>query len=333
MTVATELPPEKFQEYYNHINLRISQLIVHGNDSNEKIGGILALDHLIDFDGDDAAQKIARFASYLRSVMRSNDNAAMILAARSLGRLAVPGGSLTAELVESEVKSALEWLQSDRQESRRFAAVLTLRELARNSPTLLYSFVSQIFEVIWVALRDPKVLIRESAAEAVSVCFEIIAARDAQLRQQWFTRIYDEALQGLKINSLEAIHASLLVIKELLQKGAMFMNEHYHEACEIVFRHKDHRELLIRRQVIALIPILASYTPLDFVNFYLHKFMVHLQGQLKREKDRNPALIAVGKIASAVGSAIAPYLDGILIHVREALGLKACAYTSLPWAP
>lgn len=305
------------------MNGRISQLIVHGADSNERIGGVLALDRLIDFDGDDAAQKTTRFASYLRSVMRSNDNAAIILAARALGKLAVPGGTLTAELVESEVKAALEWLQSERQENRRFAAVLTLRELARNSPTLLYSFVSQILEVIWVALRDPKVLIRESAAEAVSACFEIIAARDAQLRQQWFSRIYDEALQGLKINSVEAIHGSLLTIKELLLKGGMFMNDHYREACGIVSRYKDHRDLLIRRQVVALIPILASYAPLEFANSQLHKFMVHLQGQLKREKDRNPAFLAVGKVASAVGSAIAPYLDGILVYVREGLGLKA----------
>lgn len=304
------------------MNTRISQLIVHGNDSNERIGGILALDRLIDFDGDDAAQKVTRFASYLRSVMRSNDNAAMILAARALGRLAVPGGTLTTELVESEVKSALEWLQSDRQESRRFAAVLTLRELARNSPTLIYAFVSQIFEVIWVALRDPKVLIRESAAEVLSVCFKIVSARDPVLREQWFSRMYEEALQGLKLNTLEAIHGSLLVIMELLQGGGMFMNEHYHEACDIVYRYKDHRDPLIRRQVILMIPELASYIPLEFAKSYLHKFMAHLTGQLKKERDRNPAFIAVGKVASQVGSAIAPYLDGILIHVREGLSVK-----------
>ncbi|KAI9837156.1 MAG: phosphatidylinositol kinase- protein kinase tor1 [Sclerophora amabilis] len=323
VTASREFPTDKFQEFYNFVNSRIAQLIVHSNDSNERIGGILALDRLIDFDGDDPAQKTTRFASYLRNVMRSNDNAAMILAARALGKLAVPGGALTAELVESEVKSALEWLQSDRQENRRFAAVLTLRELARNSPTLLYSFVSQILEVIWVALRDPKVLIRESAAEAVSACFEIIAARDAQLRQQWFSRIYDEASQGLKIGTVEAIHASLLALKELLLKGGMFMKDRYREACDIVFRYKDHRDPLIRRQVDTLIPILASYAPVEFTNSYLHKFMIHLQGQLKKDKDRNPAFIAIGKVASAVNSAIAPYLDGILIYVREGLGMKA----------
>ena len=255
--------------------------------------------------------------------MRGNDINAMIYAARALGRLAIPGGTLTAELVESEVRSALEWLQVDRQENRRFAAVLTLRELARNSPTLLYAFVHQIFELIWVALRDPKVLIRESAAEAVSTCFEIIALRDATLRGQWFSRIYEEVLHGLKLNTTESIHGSLLTMKELLQKGGMFMQDHYREACEIVFKFRDHREQLIRRQIITLIPILASYSPMDFIASYLHKFMIHLQGQLKKEKERNPAFIAIGKVASAVGSAIAPYLDSILVYIREALSLKA----------
>ncbi|KAI9673478.1 MAG: phosphatidylinositol kinase- protein kinase tor1 [Caeruleum heppii] len=323
VAASRELPADKFQEYYNVINSRIAQLIEHSNDTNERIGGILALDRLIDFDGDDAAQKTTRFARYLRSVMRSNDTAAMILASRALGRLAVPGGTLTAELVESEVKSALEWLQSDRQENRRFAAALTLRELARNSPTLLYSFVPQVLEIIWVALRDPKVLIRETAAEAVSACFEIIAARDAQLRQQWFSRIYDEAMQGLKLGSVEAIHASLLIFKELLLKGGMFMNDRYREACDIIYRYKDHRDALIRRQVVTLIPILASYAPLDFVNAYLHKFMIHLNALLQKEKDRNPAFIAIGNVALAVNSAIAPYLNDIVIHVRQGLAVKA----------
>ncbi|KAH0559920.1 hypothetical protein GP486_003558 [Trichoglossum hirsutum] len=323
VTASRELPPDKLQETYNIVNSKISHLIIHGGDTNERVGGILALDRLIDFDGDDAAQKTTRFAGYLRTVMRGNDINAMIYAARALGRLAIPGGTLTAELVESEVRSALEWLQIDRQENRRFAAVLTLRELARNSPTLLYAFVHQIFELIWVALRDPKVLIRESAAEAVSTCFEIIALRDSTLRNQWFSRIYDEVLHGLKLNTTESIHGSLLTMKELLQKGGMFMQEHYREACEIVFKFRDHREQLIRRQIIALIPILASYAPMDFVASYLHKFMIHLQGQLKKEKERNPAFIAIGKVASAVGSAVAPYLDSILVYIREALSLKA----------
>ncbi|KAJ0421785.1 armadillo-type protein [Aspergillus carlsbadensis] len=324
LAISRDWPPEKFIEFYNAVSQRIAQLVVTGSDAHERIGGLLALDRLIDFEGVDNAQKTTRFASYLRSALRSSDNAVLIYAARALGRLAKPGGALTAELVESEIQSALEWLQSERQEGRRFAAVLVIRELAKGSPTLLYGFVSQIFELIWVALRDPKVLIRETAAEAVSECFEIIAARDMQVRQLWFARIYEEALLGLKSNNnVDWIHGSLLVLKELLLKGAMFMNEHYRNACEIVLRLKDHRDPKIRTQVVLTIPILASYAPVDFTETYLHRFMVYLQAQLKRDKERNAAFIAIGKIANAVGVAIAQYLDGIIVYIREGLALKA----------
>lgn len=310
-------------EFYNAVSQRIAQLVVTGSDANERVGGLLALDRLIDFDGVDAAQKTTRFASYLRSALRSNENVVLVYAARSLGRLAKPGGALTAELVESEIQSALEWLQSERQESRRFAAVLVIRELAKGSPTLLYGFVPQIFELVWVALRDPKVLIRETAAEAVGECFEIIVARDVQVRQSWFARIYEEALLGLKSHNVDWIHGSLLILKELILKGTMFMKEHYRNACEIVLRLKDHRDPKIRTQVVLTIPILASYAPTDFIEIYLHRFMIYLQAQLKRDKERNSAFIAIGKIANAVGPAIAQYLDGIIIYIREGLAMKA----------
>lgn len=307
------------------MNQRIAHFIVTSSDSSEKIGGILAVEQLINFDGDDAAQKTTRFAGYLRAALRSNDNTVLVFAARALGRLAIPGGALTAELVESEVRSALEWMQSDRQESRRFAAVLILRDLARNSPTLLYAFVPEIFDCIWAALRDSKVLIRETAAEAIGACFEIISARDAQLRQHWFSRMYEEAQQGLKSGTLEYLHGSLLTMKELLLKGGMFMHDHYREACDVVLRLKDHKEPRIRTQIVVIVPILAAYAPTDFAQTYLHRFMTYLQGQLKKDKERNAAFIAIGKIANAVTSSIGPYLDGIIVFVREGLSVKAYA--------
>lgn len=304
--------------------MRISQLIVNGSDSNERIGGIYALDSLIPFRGDDAGQKTTRFASYLRAVMRGSDTTAMVVAAKALGRLAKPGGTLTAELVEAEVKVALEWLQMERSENRRFAAVLILRELAKNSPTLMYQWIAQIFEVIWVALRDPKVLIRESAAEAISACFEIISPRDSQMRQLWFGRVYDEILKGFSLNTNEAIHGSLLTMKELLDKSAMFMNEQkYKETVEMVLKYREHRDALVRREVVLIIPILASYSPTEFASKYLHQCMLHLQGLIRKDRDRDKAFVAIGQIANAVGVAIAPYIDGILVHIQDGLTAKA----------
>lgn len=246
----------------------------------------------------------------------------MIIAARAMGHLANPSGTLTAELVEAEVKTALEHLQTERVENRRFAAVLVLRELARNSPTLLVQWIPQILEVIWVALRDPRVMIRESAAEAISACFEIMAARE-DLRR-YFGRVYEEVLKGLPAGTLESVHGSLLTIKELLMKGGMFMHgTRYRAACDLIMQFKDHREPLIRKEVITIIPILASYSPSDFTSSYLHQCMLHLQGLIKRDKERSAAFVAVGEVANAVGSSIAPYLEGILNYIKEGLSLKA----------
>ncbi|KAF1987263.1 phosphatidylinositol 3-kinase tor2 [Aulographum hederae CBS 113979] len=331
-----ELTPATFQPLYSDITTRISHLIVQGSESSERIGGIRALTALIDFKGDDAGQKTTRFASYLRNVLRGSDTAAMVVAASALGQLATPGGTLTAELVESEVKSALEWLQVERQENRRFAAVLVLRELARNSPTLLFVWIPQIFEFIWSALRDPKVLIREAAAQAVSSCFEIIASRDSQMRKAWFTRVYDEVLNGFKVGTVEAIHGSLLTLKELLQKGHMFMDgQRYKESCEMVLKYKDSREMLIKREVLNILPILALYSPADFSGTYLHTVMLHLNGLFKsrKQEDRSAAFVCAGKVARATMSMILPWLDNILIAIRDGLAQKYKDKTSVDEAP
>jgi len=282
------------------------------------------LDKLIDCDAIDAAQKASKYSNYLRTVLKSNDYAVLDAASRALGHLARPGGAYTAELVEAEMTSAFEWLQTDtKQEGRKLAAALLIREMARNSPTLVYGFIPQIFDLIWNALRDPKETIRRAAAESVSACFSVMVARDAQFQAQWFAKIYAKALDGLRsTTSLDDIHGSLLILKELLQQGNMFMNDFYRNTCEIVLRLKDHRDPRIRSQVVQIVPVLAEYAPLDFINNYLHKFMIYLQAQLKREKERNQAFIAIGSIAKAVGSAMAQYLDGIILYIRESLSAK-----------
>ncbi|KAK5092938.1 phosphatidylinositol kinase-related protein kinase tor1 [Exophiala xenobiotica] len=322
--LSREWPPERFASFYDKITNRLSQLIVQSQDTSDKIGGIFALDRLVDCEAVDAAQKASKYSNYLRAALRSNDAAVLDAASRALGHLARPGGAFTAELVEAEMTSAFEWLQPDsKQESRRLAAVLLIRELAKNSPTLVYGFIPQIFELIWNAIRDPKDNIRRAAAESVSACFGVMVARDSAFQAQWFQKIYTRALEGLRsTTNVDDIHGSLLILKELLQQGNMFMNDFYRNACEDVLRLKDHREPRIRSQVVQIVPVLADYAPLDFVNNYLHKFMIYLQAQLKREKERNQAFIAIGRIAKAVGSAIGAYLDGIILYIRESLSAK-----------
>ncbi|KAI0836439.1 FAT-domain-containing protein [Hypoxylon sp. FL0890] len=318
-----DFQPEQFQVFYNSVNNKITTLMLHGNDSSERLGGVFALEELANFDGVDVTAKYTRFTANLKSILRGKDIVPMQAAAVALGKLCEPGGSLISELVESEVKTALEWLQSDRVEEKRYSAVLVLRELARHAATLMYAYVGLIFDLIWVGLRDQRQLIRATSAETVSACFNIIQQRDQEMKQAWMTKMYNEAIAGLKTNTVEYIHASLLVLKELLEQGGMYMQEHYQETCEIVLRHKDHRDVTIRKTVVLLIPVLANYSPADFGHIYLHRFMGYLINMLKKDKERNDAFFAIGEIANAVKGSISPYLDNVLIHVREGLSVQS----------
>ncbi|KAH6617660.1 armadillo-type protein [Chaetomium sp. MPI-SDFR-AT-0129] len=317
-----EIGTEQFQRFFDTVNQRTMSLI-QGTDTYDRMGGVYILDALVDFEGIEPALKYSRFQQYIGTILRGKDLNPMQPAAVVLGKMCKPGGSLISELVDAEMHTALEWLQSDRVEERRYSAVLVLRELARNAPTLMYPYVSFVFDQIWIGLRDPRHLIRATSSETVSACFKIIRERDQEMKQEWMDKMFTETVKGLKTNTVEYIHASLLVLKELLEQGGMYMQNHYQDACEIVFRHKDARDPAIRKTVVFLIPDLANYAPTEFGATYLHKFMVYLSGMLKKEKERNDAFLAIGNIANSVKSSIAPYLDGVLIYVREGLSVQS----------
>ncbi|KAG7109160.1 Serine/threonine-protein kinase tor2 like [Verticillium longisporum] len=318
-----DLQPDHFNNIYHAVNTRITQLIAHGSDSAERLGGVYALDSIVDIDATDQATKYARFLQNLKAILRGKDMSPMQAAAVTLGKMCRPGGSVISELVESETQFALEWLQNERVEERRYSAALVLRELARQAPTLMYNYVGLVLDLIWNSLRDSRQLIRSTSADTIAACFRIIRERDQEMKQAWMEKAYSELLRGLQNGAVEYIHASLLMLKELLEQGGMFMQDHYPEACEIVLRYKEHKDGTIRKTVVLLIPDLASYSPAEFDQSYLHKFMVYLIGMLKKDKERTDAFLAIGNIANSVKSAIAPYLDNLIIFIREGLSVQA----------
>ncbi|ORX52573.1 phosphatidylinositol kinase Tor2 [Piromyces finnis] len=344
ISISREISGENFTKFINDVNRRIFSLI-QSNDNDEKIGGILAIDKLIDFDGEENTTKITRFANYLRFVLPGNDLQTMVLASKALGRLAQSGGTLTPEFVEFEVKRALEWLQGDRHESKRYAAVLVLKELAQNAPILIYAYVPKILNLIWVVLKDPKVVIREGAADALSVCLVLIQQRDGNSNNSWYSKILEEAQRGLKFGSSDTIHGCLLVIRELLLHTGNFMDQYYKEIADIVLKNRDNKDSLIRRTVILLMSDLADFNARAcksgsqsnnedntqankllnsiFVKNYLDDCMIYLLSQLKKDRDRSIVFTSIGKIAIAVESNIGPYLDSVTLNIKEVLTQKS----------
>ena len=108
------------------------------------------------------------------------------------------------------------------------------------------------------------------------------------------------------------------------------MYPRFAETCETVLRLRNHREGLIRRTVINLIPILAAYDPPDFINYYLDQSMTHLIGQVQIDKERKPvnemdrsiAFLAIGKLAIVAKQDMAVYLDDTMRCIKDSLRAK-----------
>lgn len=222
------------------INQRLFDL-VHSPHNHDKLGGILAigarlqscfdlqtlmvLDHLLDVDGEETIEfkhNLFRFYNYVKSLLPNSDLNVMLAASKTLGQIAEIGGAAFGEhFMDYEVPAAIGLLQGDKQEPGRYAGVLILKELARNSPGYFHSHIDLVFDKILMPIRDPRVIVREGAAELLAACLEIIAQRERQSKSAHLSKILTDAQAGLKTSQPETIHGSLLTYRELLLHGGM----------------------------------------------------------------------------------------------------------------
>ncbi|CAH1772250.1 unnamed protein product [Owenia fusiformis] len=225
-TELREVSIEDLTSFMDDFNHQIFEM-VSSPDVNERKGGIMAIVSLIGVDVGNSNTRITRFANYLRNLLPSNDTVVMEMASKAVGKLALASGTYTAEYVEFEVKRALEWLTGDRNEGRRQAAVLVLKELAVNTPTFFFQQVQQFFDCIFNAVRDPKPLIREGAVAALRAALVVTSQRETKESQRptWYKQCYEEMQKGFdenlirekRVNREDWSHGSLLIINELLR--------------------------------------------------------------------------------------------------------------------
>lgn len=118
------------------------------------------------------------------------------------------------------------------------------------------------------------------------------------------------------------------------------MKENFLDTADQILRFRSHRDLLVRKMVITMIPSLAAYDTQTFTEHFLHKAMAHLLTQLEKPNERSygqkstflmdfsfilfSAFIAIGHTATAVGSDMKPFLDSIMMQIK--LGLQGRGY-------
>lgn len=146
----------------------------------------------------------------------------MLAASKTLGHIVAEiGPAFGEQLMDFEVQAAIGLIQPDKPESPRYAGVLILKELAKNSPTYFHAHIGTVFDSILVPLRDQRVLVREGAAELLANCLDIVTQRERQARSPHLSKMLLEAQLGLKQSQPEIIHASLLTYLQLLLHAGM----------------------------------------------------------------------------------------------------------------
>ncbi|MCO5558518.1 hypothetical protein L7F22_012103 [Adiantum nelumboides] len=320
---ARDLGGEGFTRFMDNLYNRINAF-VESSDVTENLGALRAIDELIDMKLGERASKLSRFAGYLRHIFEEkHDPDVLVAASKILGHFARAGGATMADEVERQVKHALRWLREERVESRRFAAVLILKEMAENAPTMFNVHVPEFVDAVWVALRDQKLHVRERAVEALRACLCVIEKRETRWRVQWYYKMFEATQDGLGKNaSVESIHGSLLAVGELLRNTGEFMMSRYKEVAEIVFKYRDHRDRLVRKSITALLPRIAHFLRDRFVTSYLKICMDHLLAVMKNPTERGSGFLALAEMAGAVGGELESYLPLVTSFLREAIAPK-----------
>lgn len=230
------------------INRRLFEL-THSQNTVEAFGGLVAIsacatfivfncrfdcyeDNLLDIEGEESIESkrnLFRFYNYVKHLLPNHDVNLMMEASKTLGQIAMIGGAAFGErFMDFEVPAAIELIQPDKAEQMRYAGVLILKELARNSPTYFYAHISLVLDNILVPIRDQRAIVRESAAELLAACLEIVAQRERQTRSPYLFKILQDAQMGLKQSQPEVIHGSLLTYRELLLHAGMVSRRYGH---------------------------------------------------------------------------------------------------------
>ena len=267
--------------------------LVHSKDNmDRRMAGLAALDALIDAPSADEERKAIKFANTLSGGLRSARGNYEFLSAvsKALGHMATRTANV--DFVESEVTRALEWLRTDRSD-RRLAATLALKEFAIHAPTAFYSKTSQstlgqggsneFLDYIFQAVRDPQPIVRACAADALSQCLKILMERQHMSLTGLLCQVHFSVMEGLNTETPKnswtnpavtskvetSQHGSLLVVATMISHTRDFMLPRYDEVCTKVMEFMSHEKVLIRLELVRILPRLAQRCPSVFARRYL----------------------------------------------------------------
>ena len=175
----------------------------------------------------------------------------------------------------------------------RLAATLALKEFAIHAPTAFYSKTSQstlgqggsneFLDYIFQAVRDPQPIVRACAADALSQCLKILMERKHLSLTGLLCQVHFSVMEGFNLQNPKntwanpvvtskvetSQHGSLLVVATMIAHTGDFMLPRYDEVCTKVMEFMSHEKVLIRLELVRLLPRLAQRCPSIFARRFL----------------------------------------------------------------
>ncbi|EJD36237.1 hypothetical protein AURDEDRAFT_174699, partial [Auricularia subglabra TFB-10046 SS5] len=231
------------------------------------LAGLAAIDALVHLDKRslyrywNGVAPLFQAASTPLPVMRS--------AAHTAAAIVRAGGAGFGEhFVDQEVPGAADLLTVPGTKGlERYAGVLLLTVMARHLPAPFSKHVDVVLEKLQAPLRDPRVFVREAAADLLALCLDLLPRRSEAL----LARVLEQAKLGLQSGQADIVHGSLLTHAALLLHAKMFMRDSFVETASAIvrFTHHKHHSPLVLHTALALVPVLAEYDTQTFVEHYL----------------------------------------------------------------
>ncbi|KAJ2375644.1 phosphatidylinositol kinase- protein kinase tor1, partial [Coemansia sp. RSA 2603] len=178
-------------------------------------------------------------------------------------------------------------------------------------------------------VRDARVDVREAAGRALGACVQAVGrGGDAAQRGVLLNFLLEELQRDAQAGTAEGAHAALLRSRELVLHGGLFMQAHVLATGDLALRLKDHRDGAVARAAVALLPVLARYSPHDFCRGGADALLVRTCSQLVRvargsERLRAGAFTALAQIAQSCATEFRPFVERTCGAVRDVLAARA----------
>lgn len=178
---------------------------------------------------------------------------------------------------------------------------------------------------------DPQPIVRVCAADALSECLAILMERQRGSMTAPLCTLHRQMMEGLEYNgdgngrggdkggdpaaaaaaAAVRAHGSLLIVSEMLRHSGSFMLPRFDEVCEAVLKFAKHPLVLIRLEVLRLVPRLAKRCPEIYERRYLQpslEFLIASIGGAKasapsaksRIDVKSTAFTSIGQLALAM---------------------------------